>query len=406
MASRLEKTVGIWACVAISAALWLGGCDKAAPTGTGDESATPKPVTPTPAAKPTTLPVAPAPPDAARPADAPLPNPDVSWITPPTHAEGAATGTFLDRAEGTTLRFVSYNIMWNSIFKEWSPENAPKFVRVMRALNPDVVCLQEIGFRDFLKKENPAARDWSAENCVCLMNAILPLPGGSWYGYRGDTNVILSRWPLKMTADNTDPPGERGQALALVDIPNDVTTADLYVLNNHFKCCGDTANDSKRQEEADSIVCWLRDARTPGGKIDLPARTPFIVAGDLNIVGSFQPVQTMIDGDVQDEQKYGLDTKLDWDDTALTDLHPHHNVDGAEDYTWRNDNDKYDPGRLDYILFTDSVLAPLKSFILDTVALDEATRKATGLEPYDITEDTEGKNYDHLPLVVDFAVKP
>ena len=47
---------------------------------------------------------------------------------------------------------------------------------------------------------------------------------------------------------------------------------DLLVIGNHWRCC--TA-DEDRQNEADSVVGFLRDARTEGGVITLPEGTPF-----------------------------------------------------------------------------------------------------------------------------------
>ena len=270
------------------------------------------------------------------PAPAPVAAPPVVREAPaklpeaPTEPLGAPTGTFLDRAEHAELRFVCYNILWNSIFPEVSEPGAEKFVRVVRALNPDVLALQEIAKPSWTKEEN--YREWSAGDVVRLMNVISPLPGGaSWHGHQAYDNVIVSRYPLKMMAEQTKPAGDRSQAMALVDLPNGEFPIDLYVMNNHYKCCGGEKNDPRRQKQSDSIVAWIADANTPGGEIDLPERTAVIVCGDLNIVGGFQPVQTLLDGDIIDEEAYGPDSPPDWDGTSLADLHPLHNVAGPDD---------------------------------------------------------------------------
>ena len=302
----------------------------------------------------------------------------------------AHTGFSLDRLDPSDLRLVSYNVYFDYIFPDVNAAQAEKFIRVVRALDPDILNLQEI------RKDGQAVAD--------LLNERLPLPEGRWHTYRGRQNVIVSKYPITMSTDHTIPPGQRKLAMALVDLPDDRFGVDFYVSNNHHKCCGGTDNDPERQQQSDAVMAWIRDARTPGDNIDLPRGTPFAIVGDLNIVGGMQPVDTFVTGDIQDNATYGPDFAPDWDGTPLTDLHPLHNGVGPDDYTWRNDLDKWDPGRLDYIIYSDSVLEAVNKFILNTTTLSPELLEASGLEPMDITLDQEGKHYDHLPLVVDFRV--
>lgn len=383
--------------------LWAGGlalivllgCEQkpaaapAKPAETNHQSTLAAPATAAPAAPPAWTPPA-IPPGAE---------------TPPVRPRGAPTGTFVDRAADADFRLVSYNVLWNSIFVEVNPVNAARFVRVMRALDPDIVALQEIGVTSWMRAQNPDVREWSEQDVVHVLNAILPLEGGgSWHAHRAFDNVIVSRWPLSLMRTDTEPPGERVQAIALVDLPDERFVIDFYVFNNHYKCCGGEENDPRRQQQSDAIIAWIRDARTPGGHLDLPAHTGLAVVGDLNIVGGFQPVQTLLDGDIQNEARYGADFAPDWDDSALTDLHPRHNGDGTDDYTWRNDNDQWDPGRLDFIIYSDSVLEARHSFVLNTTTMSDEDLAAAGLERLDVTVDATGAEFDHLPLVVDFRV--
>jgi endonuclease/exonuclease/phosphatase family metal-dependent hydrolase len=189
-----------------------------------------------------------------------------------------------------------------------------------------------------------------------------------------------------------------------VDLPDDDFVVDAYVVNNHYKCCDPEKFDAVRQQQSDALAAWIRDARTPGGKIDLPENTAIVVTGDLNIVGSFQPVETLLAGDIQDEAKYGADFVPDWDGTPLADARPLHNLTGTDDWTWRNDNDRFPPGRLDFVLYTDSVFEVVQAFALDTTAMTEEDLRAAELEKFDVCVDNEGKHYDHIPLVVDFRV--
>jgi endonuclease/exonuclease/phosphatase family metal-dependent hydrolase len=310
--------------------------------------------------------------------------------------------SFVPREQPGDLRVVSYNVLWNTIFEDISPDGAAKFARVVRALDPDILAIQEIGATSWMRDEDPNVRDWNAADVAALMDEVHPLAAGRhWHTHKGSDNVIISKYPLEMRRTGTIPRGDRDQAIALVDLPDDRFAFDFYVMNNHYKCCGGYDNDPRRQKQSDAIIAWIRDARTPGGEIDLPPGTAIAVLGDLNIVGGFQPVQTLIDGDIVDEGAFGADCPPDWDDTEMVDAHPMHNVRGPEDYTWRNDNDRWEAGRLDYIVFTDSMLRPVKRFVLNTTMMSDAELKQAGLKRYDICVDDEGREFDHLPLVVD-----
>ena len=324
--------------------------------------------------------------------------------TQPVAPVGAKTGTFIDRDDPAVIRVITYNIEWNSIFADVNAAQAAKFARVVHALNPDILSLQEIGSspRD---RDKAGARKRSAEDVLKVMNAAAPLPGGGqWHAYQGGDCVIVSKHPLKMTVSQTDPPGDKDISVALVDLPDKQCPVDFYVVNAHFKCCQGETEQSRRQKSADAIVSWVRDARTPGGKIDLPPGTAIAIMGDFNIVAGPEPAETVVTGEIRDEATYGQKFEPDWDDTAFTDSHPLHNITGPDDWTWRNDNQQYKPGRLDYLIYSDSVLEAAKKFILNTTMMTEADLKAAGLQKFDIAKDDVGKEFDHVPLVVDFRV--
>ena len=320
----------------------------------------------------------------------------------PTRTPGAHTGTFIDREEPSDLRLVTYNVDWNSIFVDVNANRAEKFARVINTLNPDILALQEIG----AAPGNPTgakAKKRTAEDVVNLLNQIVPLgPGATWHAFQGKDCVTASKYPLKMTAEHLVPAGDSDLAMALVDLPDDKFGMDFYVLNNHYKCCDAEKNDPRRQRQSDALVHWIHDARTPGDNVDLPTGTAIAIVGDLNIVGSFQPVQTLISGDITNEATYGPDFAPDWDDSPLVDAHPLHNVAGPDDWTWRDDTGQFAPGRLDYVIYTGSVLEAVKKFALDTTTISDADLAGAGLQKFDASFDNEGKNYDHLPLVVDF----
>ncbi len=319
---------------------------------------------------------------------------------------GPPTGTFIDREDPLDLRLLCYNVLWNSIFPDVDRVGAEKFARLVAALNPDVLALQEIGVhpRD---RDRPKGRAKSAEDVRQLLDTVAALPDGNrWHAVGGGDCVIASKYPLKLAADQPDPPGERKLAMALVDLPDAYFGPDLYVINTHFKCCDGQTNDPLRQKQSDAIAAWIRDLTTPGGQLDLPAGTAIVIAGDLNIVGGFQPVKTLLEGDIVDNDRYGEDWPPDWDRTPLADAHPLHNLTGPEDWTWRDDEQPYPPGRLDFVLYADSVLEAVKKFALNTTAMTDQDLKAAGLNRFDSAKDEVGRSYDHLPLVVDFQLVP
>lgn len=312
----------------------------------------------------------------------------------------AQTGTFIDRNNPTDLRIVSYNILWDSIFPDGDPCNhpwrecyyRPAFDRIMIALDPDIVCLQEISYFGGCH---------TAQDTADIFDAILPLGGGhAWYSYKGRDNVIVSKYPLSMTRSQTSPGGQTLRAMALVDLPDGTYSRDLYIMNEHFKCCTGSDNEAKRQQQADSIVRWFSDARTAGGYIDLPSLTGLLVVGDLNIVGSLQPLTTILTGDIINTY-YGPDSPPDWDATPLTDAHPLHNGVGPGDSTYGSGGSS----RLDYMIYSDSTMQTANRFVLHTGNMDPADLTATGLQSTDSITCLPS-NWDHLPVVVDFVMDP
>jgi endonuclease/exonuclease/phosphatase family metal-dependent hydrolase len=322
----------------------------------------------------------------------------------PSTTAQAQTGTFVDRQLPTDLRVMSYNILWDSIFPDRDATKAAKFSRVVNALNPDILNLQEIGDSFDLEEWTPK----TATDTRNLLNDIAPLPGGaSWNVFKGSDSVIASKYQLTMTRATTNPAGHKSQAIALVNLPDEQYPTDFYFMNEHFKCCGSgtSSEDLQRRQQSDSIVNWLRDARTPGGNINLSAGTPFAVLGDLNTVtGSTIPLNTLITGNITDEATYGTDSPPDWDGSSLTDAAPVHNATGSTNYTWRDDTGSFDPIRFDYVIYSDSALDVGRKFVLNTVGMTSAQRTASGLQQFDTAQGNSSVNFDHLPVVVDFRI--
>ena len=290
-------------------------------------------------------------------------------------SQGAA---FLDKELDTDIRVVSYNIWANSIGDPGSLQD--RFARVVEALDPDILNLQEISNPDFVRS---------------LMNTISPLPGGaSWHTYLRTDNMIVSKYPLQMESRFGF-----GAASALVDLPDSQYEQDLFVINDHWPCC---SFELGRQREADFMVRELKALREPDS--GLAPGTPLLVVGDLNIVQSGRPLETILTGDILDNFVYGEDSPPDWDGTPLANALPLHNGRGPENWTWRNDDDVFDPGILDFILYSDSVVSTANQFTLDTTTMTAEELTSSGLQQYDVVINEQIGFYDHLPVVVDFRV--
>ena len=295
----------------------------------------------------------------------------------------AQTGTFLDRRLPTDIRLLDYNVLENRIFTSVDPLQAEKFVRLVRAVNPDILTLQEVN--------SPAA------STKALLDSIVPLGGAGWYTHKARGTVIASRYPLSMLHTSIDPSSDRPPSIALVDLPNAQYVSDFYVVNHHFQPGTAIPGPEKRQKAADSTVQWINDAKTPGGFVNLPPGTPIAVVGDFNT----PDIQSMLDGDVVYEDLYGPDSPPDWDGTSFVNANPTVNALGAETYTMRFGPSKL---KIDHVTYSDSALDVAHKFVLNTVEMSSADLAATGLQRLDVTMDQGDVNYDHLPLVVDFRV--
>ncbi len=288
----------------------------------------------------------------------------------------------IERCNDEHVRVVVWNMLSTGLLSR-----TELFDRILDVLDPDIVAFQE---------------SYVGENQLSpVMNTILPLPDGAeWNILAAGSPAICSKYPLSLQRDDTVPGTGRGQAMALVDLPDDRFDRDLYLVSLHMKCCGSIGGfeDVRRQRHADANVNWLRDLREAGGVETIPAGTPVVIAGDYNLVGGVQPLRTMLTGDIFDEIAYGPDSPPDWDGSELLDVFPRHQA-GPATYTWRSPGSSFAPGRLDFVLTTDSVVRVAKSFVFNTADLSAGELAMYGLQATD-TENTS----DHLPIVVDLVI--
>jgi endonuclease/exonuclease/phosphatase family metal-dependent hydrolase len=314
--------------------------------------------------------------------------------------------------EGETVRVMSWNVKAGALFPpsmrnpvgEEAGARFGRFGRILRAVRPDVLCLQEIWP---LRKQSAILE---------MLNRELPLAAGKdWSLHREVDVVIASRYPLVLRRGDRVipyplpemPDFHYGQAMCLVDLPNERFGKDLYVMTAHFRSGSGAENIRLREKQANSIVERIQDLRSPGGQVDVKWGTPILVAGDFNVYDSNlddpkRHLKTLISGRVGAK---GTLESPDWDRTSLQDLSPSINGVGEAFYTWRNDKSPFPPGSLDRVLFTDSVLHPKESFVLNTTDLSAALLDQYAMGPSDGVLAGRKGEFDHLPLVVDFEFK-
>jgi endonuclease/exonuclease/phosphatase family metal-dependent hydrolase len=285
----------------------------------------------------------------------------------------------LEKALPEDVRFLSYNIERDGVF---AGEKSAAFSRLIKAIEPDIIGFQEI-------------QNHSAAETESLVRAALGT-GGTWFSRRVNPDLVLvSRYPILAQASIPGGNGGDANAAFLLDLTS-VWGAHVLLIDAHPPCC---RNDIQRQLDFDAIMGFVRDSRSGAGPFDLPEDSPIVILGDMNMVGDARQLSTLVNGDIVNTSQWGPPFAPDWDDTALADLSPRH-VALPMTYTWYNDDSAFHPGRLDFMVYSDSVLEPGTGFVLFTPAMSADALAAHGLQPGDATLAS-----DHLPVVADFRLK-
>ena len=279
----------------------------------------------------------------------------------------------IERLNESDLRVVSYNTLNEGILDS---DRQDHFKRILQTIDPDIIALQEHSDWDEI---HDIIQSW--------------FPQEQWYAswtYRD--LVILSRFQIIHDANIIS--SERTMA-ALLDTEDELGK-NLLIFNSHLSCCD---NDEGRQEQVDEFSSvWRNWVQNGNGPFELEYGTPFIHLGDFNYVGYNQQVETIKSGDIINENDFGVDFLPDWDSTAIIDLFSRQ-THKRMGYTWRNDGSSFNPGKLDYIFYSDASIDTGKHYILNTLAIDQ-----TDLDNYNLQLDDTQEASDHLPLVFDIIV--
>lgn len=273
------------------------------------------------------------------------------------------------------LRIAGYNVLQGGLE---DPNRIASLERIIGAVEADIFTFSE-------------AYDMTESYVLDFFNNVDS--SVDWDAYTHDDLAVVSAYPIiqnwviyygRLTA-------------SLIDLPDDIYARDILVFSAHLSCCD---SDEDRQEQVDRFINFIRDAKTIGGQIDLIEGTPFILTGDLNLVGYSQQLTTLVTGDIVNNNDWGEDFLPDWDDTPLTDQICLQS-DKRMAYTWRRDNSAYPPGRLDFMIFSDDAMEVQKSFSVQTSVMSTDRLALYGLQ----LNDTPTAS-DHFPVVCDFEIFP
>ncbi len=254
------------------------------------------------------------------------------------------------------IRVMSYNVLRSS------PEQNPgPFARLITAIDPDVVLLQE-----WNANAEVIAR-WFEQNVGSGWNVIAHPGQGVAIAARGSISPLLDG---PIVVDGRTRPARA--IFALVRTP----LRDTIVASVHLKCCGgaDTEEDRTRMSEARAINDAFARASPAGDKLR-------IIGGDLNLVGSGPPLEMLRLGLDTDQSDLSVAEALILGDSLVA--------------TWRDPTGPFTPGRLDYLLYSDVQADIVQTFIVDTARLSERDLASNGLESGDSLAS------DHLPIVAD-----
>lgn len=265
------------------------------------------------------------------------------------------------------VRVLSYNVEKSSPVR-----NPDVFKRVITALDPDVILMQE-----WEDGDAASVQAWLTQNVPTAPEWFVIKPQGD--NAHGGGVLVASRYRLDPLMDGPVTTGFNGRRVRFVGAVVYTPTGEVLAGSVHLKCCGtkDSSEDRERMLEARAInqaFAAAADGRPNARRV---------IAGDFNLVGSRPPLDLM---------RANLDA--DGGDLAVAD---------AEDLaerlyrTWRAPNTGFGPGRLDYVLYSRSNSRAANAFVFDTSRLNDVALARLGLDR------TDCSGSDHLPVIVDMA---
>lgn len=370
------------------------------------------------------------------------------------HAQWNPAAGQWGKEEPTDLRFMTWNvedgICSTSTRKTNGVTDWNALVRIVAALQPDVLVLQEVG-------DNSGNGTGSGVDSVTTLTQVLelfihggtdPFVGGTVGSYvqlfapgydlpfirvsgvtdNFNRNVVLSRYPfgdvngdgsagqdffvLSPDAWQTGGDSEiRGWAGVEIDLPDDVYLGDLVAGNSHLKSGGTTSDQTDRLDAAKKTSYFIQyyyngnggATADPNNKVNFPgvaavaldANTPVIWGGDFNQQpGGKGPVEWMI----QAQTAGGTGDGTDRDGTdSLRDA-------AAQPITGLTATRS--GSKLDYVCWQDSIATARRQFVFES----SGSGMNASNNPFPVSTFPAGSTItssfasDHRPVVVDFEL--
>lgn len=281
------------------------------------------------------------------------------------------------------LRVMAYNIEQDGIVDQGK---TTEFHHIFDAIEPEIIGFSEV-------------YDASSQQVADRLEFFLPSgEGQGWYNKKEGAYdiVIVSRFQIKQSFTINSDVGHDASGAFLLDL-RPKYDSDMLVIVSHPKAFGGRENDDKRQNQFDAIIAFLRDAVNSGGELTIQPNIPIVIMGDMNLVGDSRQYETLITGDIRYNGNYGDDFAPDWDGGNLDDAKPYVT---NTNMTYTTNPGSFPPGRLDFIVYSGSVMEVVNSYVLNSKELDSSELSQSGLSP----NDTEVS--DHLPVVTDFDLSP
>ncbi|MBR9923295.1 MAG: T9SS type A sorting domain-containing protein [Bacteroidetes bacterium] len=279
------------------------------------------------------------------------------------------------------LRMLSYNVQFDGFFES---AKKPSFERILQAIQPDIIGFQEI-------------YDHSAAQTAQLVEEYLPSGAGEewFYAKEGPDIIAVSRYPIDASfVIEGGSSGGAGNGAFLLDLRPEFDTRLLMIVA-HTPCCDDNYN---RQQEIDAIMGFVRDAKSGEGPLQIAQNTPIVIMGDMNMVGDNQQLETLLTGDIVFQNPYGPDFLPDWDGSDLDDAKPF-TTGLPMSLTWYDSGSSFNPGRLDFMIYSGASLELRNTYALFTPTLLASELNTLGLDFDDVLVAA-----DHLPVVADFEI--
>ena len=300
------------------------------------------------------------------------------------------------------LRVVTWNVS-DGNFRD-HPE---AFRRVLTALDPDVVLLDEVYAEVTLADLARFANDlgsgqgsswhwWLAQGGGRQRTAV----GARAMELRGEAGLAridhapgaLERW-LREVGDEPEAPrmappavlarAEAGGGLSATGAWVTVGERAILFVPVDLQSAGHDGSPRDRLRELQARTLNQAVAAALATRPD----AALVIGGDLNLVGSARPLE---------ELRSGLG--VGGGDLSVARLERLRDRSLA---TWRSTypRDPFSPGRLDYVLYRGSVLQVERAFVFDAADLSPAAREQLRIRESDTLQS------DHLPLVVDFTFR-